>query len=108
MSPKIPSIPLAPSSPVRDPRLTARARGVWATLTDMAGPSLEVTSALDRLREELPDGQQAIRSALSVLEKCGYVRKYTQRDARGKISGTVWQLNPRPALEPEAEVGAAA
>lgn len=105
---KIPSIPVPSSSPVRDTRLKARARGVWATLVDMAGPSLEVPSALDRLREELPDGQQAIRNALSSLEEYGYVRKRTQRDARGQICGTIWRLNPRPALEPEAEVGAAA
>lgn len=97
-----------PANPIRDSKLTARARGVWATLTDMAGPSLEVPSALDRLRGELPDGQQAIRSALALLEKRGYVLKRTQRDARGKISGTTWQLNPRPALDPEAEVGTAA
>src|SRR5690625_7935516 len=94
----------SPASPIRDSKLTARARGVWATLTDMAGPSLEVPSALDRLRGELPDGQQAIRSALELLEKRGYDLKRTQRDARSEIEGSPRQHNPPSASIPTTVV----
>jgi len=101
-------IPLAPSSPVMDPRLPARARGIWVTLASISGPDMEVPSALERLKEELPDGPHAIRSGLSVLEECGYIRKVTRRDERGKIAGTTWQLNPRPARETGSDLGAVA
>lgn len=83
-------------TPLTDPRVSFRARGVWVTLETMKqDDSGMVSSAFGRLREaSTREGQHAIRTALGELEKLGYLEKILERTTQGKLAGASWRLKP--------------
>lgn len=82
-------------TPLTDPRVSFRARGVWATLETMMQADGMVSSAFGRLREvSAREGQHAIRTALGELEKYGYLEKVLERTPQGKLAGANWRLRP--------------
>lgn len=77
-----------PNTWVRDKRLTYTARGVLLWMLSHE-PGFEVT--LISLASGTSHGVDAMRSAVSQLEKCGYVKRYQRRE-RGRIVGTDWEI----------------
>lgn len=87
-------------TPISDPRVSFRARGVWATLERMQQADGMVPSAFGQLREaSTREGQHAIRTALGELEKHGYLEKVLERTPQGKLAGANWRLNPEIEVE---------
>lgn len=66
---------------IRDQQLTFKARGLLIYLLSL--PDNWQVSA-ERIATQGPDGRDAIRTALSELERAGYVRRTKMADARGR------------------------
>lgn len=66
---------------LRHPQLTFKARGLLAYLLSL--PDNWSISA-ERLAQGGPDGRDSIRSALSELEKAGYLRRERRQNSRGQ------------------------
>jgi hypothetical protein len=87
-----------PARPVLDPDLSAKARGVYATLTalDLSGPT-----SVAKLVERFPDGEASIKTALTELESRGYLTREVLRDDAGRRTGMRYTLHPEPTAAPE-------
>ena len=72
-----------PNESVRDPRLSLRARAVYALV--MSRPPTWITSAA-RIAAEVPDGIWVVRSAFRELETYGYLRRKVVRGPRGRLA----------------------
>lgn len=42
------------------------------------------------------NSRRSIRSAIKVLTRSGYLKRYIQRDDKGRICGTIWEVNSSP------------
>jgi hypothetical protein len=83
----------------QDRRLTAAARGIVLFALSLP-PGTRLTARW--LESQLPDGREAIRSALRNLEECGYFRRTRTAGAKGRW---VWDqvISDAPLDSPTAE-----
>jgi hypothetical protein len=73
-----------PDGWVRDPKLSAKAKGVLSyLLSHRSGYDL----TMEQIVAEMKDGPAAIYAALRELEKAGYLKRVQRRGERGKVAG---------------------
>lgn len=79
---------LIPNAWARDKRLSFTARGIltWLQSHD---PEFEVT--LESIAAASTHGLLAIRTAVRELEALGYLKRYRERLAKGRLGGTIWE-----------------
>lgn len=78
---------------LRDTRLTWKARGLLAYLLSLPD-NWRVSS--EHLRRVGPDGRDAVRTALTELEACGYLTRTRRQDTRTGRWTTVTTVYDRP------------
>lgn len=76
-----------------DNRISFRAKGIW--LYAFSRPDNWVFR-LNDLISQTPDGRDAIKAALSELEKAGYLARIQSRNDNGKFSQSEWQFFEKP------------
>jgi len=77
-----------PNAVLEEPRMSWRAKGVWAYLNSR--PEGWQVRESDLLKRST-DGRHAMRSAIQELESCGYLRRDPIRDG-GRFVGSVYHL----------------
>jgi hypothetical protein len=82
-----------PNHWLRDPRLTAKAKGVLAYIASHA-PGYELTTV--QIIAEMKDGESAVKSAIRELEKVGYLQRKQRRDENGRLSSTDYWIVESP------------
>ncbi len=78
---------------LRDKRLTLKAVGLLSKMLSFNDGWKFSTNGLAAICKEGPD---AIRSALNELEDNGYLVRQRQRDSKGRISNTVFDIYEEP------------
>ncbi|WP_280429779.1 hypothetical protein [Nocardia brasiliensis] len=78
--------------PFRDPRLSWKAKGVFAFLAT-SNPDAELSTETITAAGNL--GVTGVGSALRELEQCGYLMRQRKRVA-GRIVGTSWEYTDTP------------
>ena len=78
---------------LRDKRLTLKAVGLLSKMLSFSDGWKFSTNGLAAICKEGPD---AIRSALNELEDNGYLVRQRQRDSKGRISNTVFDIYEEP------------
>lgn len=73
-----------------NPKLSYRAKGILAFLT-LLGDSDDIS--IDFLLTNSSEGRTAVRSALSTLEKNGFLRVTRNRDERGAYGSANWLVD---------------
>jgi hypothetical protein len=87
---------------LQDPRLSFKARGVWAYLLSKPEDWEVMLSELEKNSPK--EGRESLQAALRELKDCGYARliRGNGRDAStGRISGSRWMIYESPADNPE-------
>lgn len=84
---------------LRDCRLTWPAQGLLTFLLSLH-PDKPIT--LEYLALQRPDGRHATRSAISTLEKTGYLRITKPKDAKGRFQAALWEIDEYPKERPES------
>ena len=90
---------LIPNAWSRDKRLSFTARGILSWLQSH-DPEFEVT--LQSIAAQSTQGVSAIRTAVNELEDLGYLRRYRERLAKGRLGGTIWEQRDPFATAPHA------
>ena len=80
------------NEPLLDMRLSLRAKGLLAVM--LSKPPRWQFSARG-LACVLPEGEDAVRSALRELERTGWVTRERGRGPDGRLTGTVYRFDPR-------------
>lgn len=78
---------------LRDKNLSLKAVGLLSKMLSFNDGWKFSTRGLASICKEGPD---AIRSALRELESCGYLVRHRQRDAKGRMSNTVFEIYEEP------------
>jgi len=78
-----------PNAWLRDKRLSFRARGLLAHL--MSHDAGYKVSVAGLVAATMAEGKDALRPAITELERCGYLHRIKER-TRGRFSGYVWVL----------------
>ncbi|MEU0078458.1 hypothetical protein ABZY58_11230 [Micromonospora tulbaghiae] len=86
-----------PNHWLRDPRLTAKAKGILAYIASHAA-GYELTVA--QIIAEMKDGESAVKAAMRELEAAGYLRRRQRRDDSGRLSGTDYWIVEDPEADP--------
>jgi hypothetical protein len=84
-----------PATPVLDPDLTAKAKGLYVVLTALVEQGHRLTVA--KIAEYFADGEAAIKSGLTELESFRYLTRELLRDERGRRSGIRYTVHPTRA-----------
>lgn len=78
---------------LRDPRMSIKARGL---LTYCLSFPDDWTFSIRHMTRSLPDGRQAIRTALAELVELGYAVRIKPRKQDGTIAGTEYIIHEKP------------
>jgi len=89
-----------PNAWIRDPRLSLKAKGLLAQLMSHS-PGWSVT--IRSLAEANGCGKDLVASAISELERFGYLTRRQERSDDGRFSETVWQTSDPIADKPSPE-----
>lgn len=89
-----------PNAWVRDPRITLKAKGLLVQLMSHS-PGWAVT--IRSLADANGCGRDLITSAISELEKCGYLIRRQERTENGQFGETVWQTSEPGTDSPSPE-----
>lgn len=81
---------------LRDKRLTMAAKGLLSVLLADEGDNAYTVA---ELAERGPEGKDAIRSSLSKLEACGYIRRSQRHGPSGRFSGNEFLIYEAPLSE---------
>lgn len=89
-----------PNAWIRDPRLSLKAKGLLAQLMSHS-PGWSVT--IRSLAEANGCGKDLVASAISELERFGYLSRRQERSDNGQFSETVWETSDPVADKPSPE-----
>lgn len=80
---------------LQDVKLSMKARGLLSTLHSLPD-NWEYTH--NGMAKILPDGREAIRSAMEELIERGYVRKEQSRNGMGAFGKTILEIHDNPIM----------
>lgn len=87
---------IIPNSWLRDPRISAKAKGLLAYIASHAEGYV---LTIEQMRREMHDAETSIRSGLEALEQAGYLKRERQRDEGGRLGHYTWKLEVSPAQD---------
>lgn len=82
------------NSSIRDARLSFKARGLLAF---MIGQPHNWQTRVGWIEEQTTEGREAIRSAITELEKFGYLTREKRRAEKGLHDGYIWHWHEEPS-----------
>lgn len=81
---------------LRDQRLSLKAIGLMSKMLSYSdGWNFSTAGLVSMCKEE----ESAIKSALRELEACGYLRRSRERDSKGRMGGTLFEIYEQPQEE---------
>lgn len=83
------------SAILKDKTLSLKERGMLVTLLSLPD---NWNFSFEGMCSLFPDGRDSVRAGLNSLEKRGFIRHYRERDEKGHLKKTVWEVYETPQM----------